>query len=617
MRARHAWTRLLPLAAAGIAAFAPAALASGKSAPSADLAYHGRPAQIVAAGVVDFAQLSRLEALAPQSGPLRSYPLPEPEEKPEPQSHITIASPLQPPLALPEGGLDIPSPSPALSFLAQADSPRAGTTSSVIPPDTDGAVGQDKLMATLNNNYVVEQKSDGAVLATVSMPAFWAPSGALQPFDPKTLYDPYNNRWIVSAVSEAQSAGSSILFGISDSSDPSGGWHLYRVDIDATDAAWADYPAIGFNKNWVAIHVNMFTTSTNSFSQGRLLVIDYPSLRNFAPSTALVTGLPSFTTQPAVSYSPSENTLYMVEHIGSGSATYRFWTLTSGPPNPTVTLVGGGTKSNPLGPWAIPSGNILPQSGEQPIDGGDARILNAVFRNGGVYYAQTVGLAGRTAAQWVELNTVGNFVRGGRVDDSSGAHWYAYPSISVNAAGDILLGFTSFSAAGFAGAAYAFHAAADAPSAMRDPVILKAGEGPYLKTYGHGRNRWGDYSNTQVDPADDTSLWTIQEYAGTPVGVGDGAGRWSTWWGRVSGTATQPPPPPFAPPKCVVPKVVGQQVARAKTKIKAGHCRVGSIGYARSTVRQRGRVLKQRPAAGKRLASGARVSLVVGRGPRR
>jgi hypothetical protein len=610
--------RLLPLIAASLVAVALPALASGTAVSAAAVRYDGRAVHVTTAGVVNFARLARLEAGPAQAnGPLKPYPLPEPQEKPEPQSNITLPSPFQAPLGLPEGGLGVPSPSPAASFVAHDDTPRAGTTSSVIPPDTDGAVGQDKLMVTLNNNLVIEQKSDGAVLGTVSMPAFWAAAGALQPFDPKTLYDPYNNRWIVAAVSEPQSGGSSILFGISDGSDPSGGWHLYRVDADPTDALWADYPSIGFNKNWIAIHVNMFTNTVNAYAQGRLLLIGYPSLRSFAPSTALVTGLPSFTAQPAVTYSSSENTLYMVEHFASGSATYRFWAVTAGPPTPSLTLVGGGAKTNPLGPWAIPSGNILPQSGEQPIDGGDSRIVNAVFRNGGVYYAQTVALSGRAAAQWVELNTAGNFVRGGRVDDPSGSRWYAYPSISVNAGGDILLGFSMFSPSGFASAGYAFHAAADAPSAMRDSVILKAGEGAYLKTYGHGRNRWGDYSNVQVDPSDDASLWTIQEYAAAPVGSGDGAGRWSTWWGKVTGTgAPPPPPPPFVPPQCVVPKVVGKKLAVAKTKIKAGHCHVGKISYATSTARRKGRVLRERPTAGRQLANGAKVNLVVGRGPR-
>jgi hypothetical protein len=624
-RARLLWT--CSLIVGSLLAASPA-LASG-STSGTNLVYRGAPTRIVAAAAVSFAGLARLEGQRPLGvGPPTPYLLPEPQEKPEPQAHITAPSPFEFPLGLPEAGPNAPSPSPAATFFAQGDVPRTGTTTSVIPPDTDGAVGLTKLMVTLNNNYVVEDKSTGAVLSTVSMPAFWSAVGAASAFDPKTVYDPYNNRWIVSAVTEAGTAGSAVLVGISDTSDPSAAWHLYRVDVDSADVSWADYPTLGFNKNWVAIHVNMFANATNVFSQGRLLLIDYPSLRAFAPSAALVTGLPSFTTQPAVTYSARENALYMVEHVQSATGTYRFWKVTAGPPAPAVTLVGGTTRANPLGGWALPGGNILPQSGGAPIDSGDARILNAVYRNGNIYYAQTVGLPAsgltHTAVQWTELSANGTFVQGGRVQDASGARWYAFPTISANAHNDVLLGFSSFAPAGFPSAAYTFHAGGDAASTMRDPVILKAGEGSYWKTYGEVRNRWGDYSNVQVDPSDDTSLWAILEYAAAPVGSGDGSGRWGTWWGKVPGTSgpeppppPPPPPPPFTPPKCVVPYVLGRRLSPAKARIRARHCRVGKVSYSVSTRRRKGRVVKEKPAPRRRLRNGAKVNLWIGRGPAR
>ena len=44
--------------------------------------------------------------------------------------------------------------------------------------------------------------------------------------------------------------------------------------------------------------------------------------------------------------------------------------------------------------------------------------------------------------------------------------------------------------------------------------MLKSGEASYFKDFGTGDNRWGDFTATVVDPVDDTSMWTIQEYAG-------------------------------------------------------------------------------------------------------
>jgi subtilisin family serine protease len=75
-----------------------------------------------------------------------------------------------------------------------------------------------------------------------------------------------------------------------------------------------------------------------------------------------------------------------------------------------------------------------------------------------------------------------------------------------------------------------------------------------------------------------------------------------------------PPPPPFTPPKCLVPNVVGKKLGAAKTKIKARHCRVGKIKQAASSKKKKGRVLRVRPAPGKKLKNGAKVNLTVGRG---
>jgi len=74
-------------------------------------------------------------------------------------------------------------------------------------------------------------------------------------------------------------------------------------------------------------------------------------------------------------------------------------------------------------------------------------------------------------------------------------------------------------------------------------------------------------------------------------------------------------PPPFKPP-CVVPNVVGKKLGAAKLKIKARHCNVGALRYVKSTKKKKGRVVREKPAPGKRLGNNAKVSLWIGRGPR-
>ncbi len=74
-----------------------------------------------------------------------------------------------------------------------------------------------------------------------------------------------------------------------------------------------------------------------------------------------------------------------------------------------------------------------------------------------------------------------------------------------------------------------------------------------------------------------------------------------------------PPPPPQPPPRCIVPRVVGMTLARARTRIRSRRCSVGRVRRARSTRSRVGRVLKQAPRAGLNRPRGTRVNLVVGR----
>ena len=65
---------------------------------------------------------------------------------------------------------------------------------------------------------------------------------------------------------------------------------------------------------------------------------------------------------------------------------------------------------------------------------------------------------------------------------------------------------------------------------------------------------------------------------------------------------------------CTVPNVTRKTLASAKKKIVAGHCRTGTVTRAKSSTVQKGRVISQKPKAGRKLARGAKVNLVLSRG---
>jgi Secretion system C-terminal sorting domain len=507
----------------------------------------------VAKAVINMSQLADMEKLLPRPPIVKQGDVPNEKEKYiEP---IGIPSPYQPPIII-QNRIQVASPPSVLNYEAAPDEAKGGGPSGsyTIPPDTYAAVGLDKVFITVNNNYKILNKTTGAQLSLVSMNSFWSALGAFatSPFDPRTVYDPYNNRWIMTAVAQSSSVNSRLLLAISQTHDPSGNYNLFSFDPDPSATThWADYPTMGFNKNWVAISVNMFAISGGTFSDSRLWVLDYPTLLSGIANATTFTGIVPFTLYFAETYSASENTLYGANHSSSASATYFFHSITGSASLPTLNL-GGSALLRPGGGWTQPAGNSSPQTCVtscpgtlQFIDVGDSRISgNLVFRNNAIWYAQTVGLPTGTAThmgvQWTKLNTAGVFVDGGRIEvptatNANGEQWYTYPSLAVNANDDVLTGFTKTESDGYAGAAYAFRYGTDAAGTMQDPVVYKDGEDYYDKT-SSGRTRWGDYSHTVIDPVDDASFWTVQEYAkprAAPT-VFSTTAKWGTWVAKVA-----------------------------------------------------------------------------------
>jgi hypothetical protein len=104
------------------------------------------------------------------------------------------------------------------------------------------------------------------------------------------------------------------------------------------------------------------------------------------------------------------------------------------------------------------------------------------------------------------------------------------PSIAVNDAGDAVIGFSGSGPNDYPSAfAVAGKLNGNALS-FGDPILLKAGAGPYLGTdaeQGDGATlvRWGDYSATTVDPDDPMNFWTTQAWAKADATLGT---LWST-----------------------------------------------------------------------------------------
>ena len=144
---------------------------------------------------------------------------------------------------------------------------------------------------------------------------------------------------------------------------------------------------------------------------------------------------------------------------------------------------------------------------------------NVIYRNGSLWCAHNAWLpataADHEAVQWYQFDSGGSIKQFGRIEDPSGFVSYAYSSIAVNRNNDALLGFSRFSTNQFASANYAYRSCDDPPNMFRTDLVFKDGEAPYAQ--GFFANRWGDYSSTVDDPVNDLDMWTIQEYAASPM----------------------------------------------------------------------------------------------------
>ncbi len=465
------------------------------------------------------------------------------------------------------------SPGPSQNYAGLDDVAMVDSNYIIIPPDVAGGVGPTKVMESFNNNYRIRDKATGITQSTMGTATFWSAvafgTERNHLTDPRTTYDPYNNRWIVAM--QTTLTNGSILVGVSQTSDPSGSWFLYKFNgfpnPPGATSYLIDFPILGFNKNWVTVTINQYNGSTSAFANGIALVLNYPLLRTGTGTGTLFqfANQTHFCTSPAVTYSATEDTLFAVTHLSSGGATYTVETI-SGTPAAPVFTVAGAASTRPGGGWVQPSGNIEPQiapnsgtsaCGATPckIEASDAQVRAApIYRNGFLWYAQTIGLPStgltHTAAQWtcVTPGISPAFVDGGRVEDptataTNGGKWYDHASLSVNANNDVMVGYTQFASNQHPSAGYSFRFGTDAPGTIRDPFVYRAGDDYYHKTFSTttGRNRWGDFTTTQVDPCNDLTLWTLQEWAKARPGTDDGntgsnSSRWASWWAAVAGS---------------------------------------------------------------------------------
>ncbi|MDQ6814555.1 MAG: T9SS type A sorting domain-containing protein [Bacteroidota bacterium] len=431
----------------------------------------------------------------------------------------------------------------------------AGRESPYTPPDNNGDVGATQLIVTANCRMKIFTKPsvNGPAAATptgsstqtsdavinLDLNAFFANAslGISGISDPHVRYDRLSGRWFIVAIDINHNTNNYCCVAVSPTGtlDANSKFDIFYFNISQTGGSsqdFYDYPTLGVDKNYLYIGGNMFK-SGRTFSGCNIWVVNKASLIS---GSLTVTSFPHaktntnmYTPQGVQNDDPAANSGYF---IGASQTVYsklvlkRVNYVTSGAPTLSADI--SITTPTTYTPKTVPT------LGGTAIDGGDRRLFAAMIKknkisgSANLWVAQgtllnSSGIGGSTGdrdgALWMEIGNLSSttpaIVQSATMYDgvnaASSAVNYTYPTIALSGQGHNIMGFTSAGAAKYAQAGVAGRYRSDAVATLQSPVDLTN----TTSTYNPGANRWGDYTQTVVDPTDDMTMWTFTEYVAT------------------------------------------------------------------------------------------------------
>jgi hypothetical protein len=408
------------------------------------------------------------------------------------------------------------------------------------PYDCAVAAGPQHVLAAVNSSVAVYRKTGGGAVLQRTLTAWFSNViSQAKIFDPKALYDQHAGRWVLAAVALGTNTNTSFfLLSVSKTSDPLGGWSNYKLDasVDGTTQTqnWADYPGLGVDAQALYLTANMFRFG-GGFQYGKIRIIpkdgpysggaatfrDIVNLKNAESSAA-------FTIQPCHTYGAPQVQYFVNSLFPSTSAPTRtllsLWSLTDPLGTPTIVRRNVGVNPYGLPPDAAQKGSST------PLDTGDVRVLNAVFRGGSVWLAlcsrHDWGTGTNVAViHWFQIDATSGVIVQQGLYGAPGRH-YCFPAVMPDGNGNLVIVFSRSGASEFAGLRTTGRLAADPLGRLQNSAEFKAGAARYVKLDGMGRNRWGDYSGIANDPTDDRTIWC---YGGFAAGVN----TWGSWIGAA------------------------------------------------------------------------------------
>ncbi len=430
----------------------------------------------------------------------------------------------------------------------------AGFTITGAPPDTTMAVGPNHIVAWVNSQLMIFNKTGTALLPApgfINGNQIWLGLPATSQCrltnrgDPLVQYDRIADRWILSqfAFDNAFSQNSQ-CFAISTTNDPTGTYHLYDYSFGNN---LPDYGKIGIWNDGYYVSYNMFTSGT-TFSGGRACAYNRTAMLVGATatqvcfnSTTRFSMLPADLDGPTLPTDTTRGGLFLDWNwpfLAVSPYTMRISRLKADfvtPANSTFNDGFGGAAFSFI-PFVLPAADIatcadggnacVPQLGTTNLLDtlGSRHMYRLAYRNrGGVdslVFNQSLDPTGSSVAavRWYEIrNPLGNpadsntskrpfFYQSSTFAPTVANRWMG--STAMNKYGDIMNGYSISSSTTNPSIAVAGRSQCDPLNTLQAEQIAHAGTGSQTGTL----QRWGDYSTMQVDPADDQTFWYTTQY---------------------------------------------------------------------------------------------------------
>jgi hypothetical protein len=416
------------------------------------------------------------------------------------------------------------------------------------PADPTGALGVTHHLAAVNVRMAFYDRLTGAQLfppKRLKTLDPQLPPGA-DDFDPKVVYDPYRQRFVLAFASATttQSFLSIVVIPEGSENDTSA-WcvlHMSGDQVGGNGKQLADYPMLGFTENRVTLTTNQFSYSGAPAIGGFLYAqivsfrkvdlydcsVDPVPIDVFSRSqTRDPDGSPAFTIAPAISTGGAPTVQYMASIDYNGvTGKVILWRLraVNGTLRLDRTKVSRGTMDYP--PWGRQCGSTTALNTKW--DTGDLRLTSAFWDAalGRLYTATAIlgnvgGGGAESLIRWWEIDPAVTLSRSRvprKANIGASGRDVAWPSVATDGDGKL---WVNYARAGVAGAdeCLAAYAAVVQPGGTAAASIrYQAGEGRY--SFGPGPERWGDFTAIARDPVDAV---TVAAYGAYPIDDGGGA----------------------------------------------------------------------------------------------